>query len=150
MDSRSHKGSPERLRAERSFQDVLQDPISLQALFKPWWAPAGLFPCCCPVRPPFQLVAQKRRLLRLFLWLLIAVNILSKLAVLRVYTERGQSTWFTLGVILFALGCVAPVVANRRHLLLLYNVFGRTWIRRTCTKYELEDEPGVCVTVRVW
>ena len=109
---------------------------------RPWWAPAGLFPCLFPIRPPFVLVAHSQAILRNALWLLLAVNILSKLAILRVYTERQQHNFFTIGILFFVAGFVAPVLASWRHLLVLYTVHGRVWIRHRFTKYELEDEPG--------
>lgn len=110
---------------------------------RPSWAPAGLCPCMCPMRPPLVIYKHWDAIVRVCVYLLLILNALGKVAILRVYTERDASSWVTFGILLFVAGIVAPCLAMWRYGVRLWAVHGVVLVRRWCTKYEVEDEPVV-------
>jgi hypothetical protein len=112
------------------------------SLVKPSWAPAGICPCLCPFRPPLLIYRHWDAIVNGSCVLLLLMNVVIKIGVLNVFAARQQVWWATVGSIFFILGALAPLWPFRRYLLLLAQTRGKMWFRRTCTKYEIEDEPS--------
>jgi hypothetical protein len=113
------------------------------SILKPSWAPAGICPCLCPFRPPLLIYRHWDKIVNTSCFLLLLVNIVVKVGVLSVFAARQQRWWTTVGSLFFTLGLLAPLCSSRLrvYLLLLARTRGKVWLRRSCTKYEIEDEP---------